>query len=89
MSAEPITLEEKAAHYWAQAQRSLERLPALQAAANESFTVDNREALSREYRFRARMIAEAEAHESLCRAAAEMRALRRKGLNCYGGLTPL
>ena len=84
MSAEPITLAEKAAYYRAQAQASLERLPALSAAANESYTPDNREALSREHRFLARMIAEAEAHESLCRAAADMRALRARGLNHYG-----
>ena len=84
MSAEPITLAEKAAYYRAQAQASLERLPALSAAANESFTPDNREALSREHKHLARMIAEAEAHEALCRAAADMRALRAKGLNHYG-----
>ena len=78
MKREPITLAEQAAHYWALARRSLERLPALQAAANESFTVDNREALAREYRFRARMIAEAEAHETLIRAAEDYRAQKRK-----------
>lgn len=78
MKREPVTLAEKAAHYWALAQRSLERLPALEAAANESFTVGNREARDREYRFRARMIAEAETHEALIRAAEDYRAQKRK-----------
>jgi hypothetical protein len=78
MSAEPITLAEQAARYRALAQRSLERLPALAAAANERNTPDNREALAREHKHLARMTAEAVAHEALIAAAAQYREERRK-----------
>ncbi len=76
--------EQSAASYRAKAAASLQRLPALQAAANESFTIENREAVAREFAHYRKMIREAEDYEALARLAAEARALRAKGLNHYG-----
>jgi hypothetical protein len=81
MAKEPITLEEKAAYYWKMARRSEKRLPALYAKQNAEYTVDNRENTAREHQFRARMIKEAEAHESLIRGAEEYRRQKRAGIN--------
>jgi hypothetical protein len=76
--------EQSAQSYRAKAAASLQRIPALEAKANESFTVENREAVAREYAFYRRMIREAEDYEALARLAAAARALRARGLNHYG-----
>jgi len=76
MKRHPITLAEQARDYRRKAARSLARLPALEAAANEVYTVANREAVAAESRFYQQMIREAKTCEALIRAAAEYRAQR-------------
>jgi hypothetical protein len=70
--------EHSARSFRLKAAASLQRLPALEAAANESFTIANREALAREAKHYWRMIREAEDYEALARLAAESRAQRNR-----------
>ena len=79
MEKEPITLEEKAVYYWKMARRSEKRLPALYEKQHAEYTVANRENTKHEHQFLARMIKEAEAHESLIRGAEEYRRKKRLG----------